>query len=64
MSVGIVFETHSTSTDNESGSATGWQQGELAKCGKQQAEELGERRRDDGISAVFTSDLRARGRDC
>ena len=57
MSVGIVFETHSTSTDNESGLATGWQQGELAKCGKQQAEELGERRRDDRISAVFTSDL-------
>ena len=57
MSVGIVFETHSTSTDNEPGLATGWQQGELAKCGKQQAEELGERRRDDGISAVFTSDL-------
>lgn len=58
MSVGIVFETHSTSTDNESGLATGWLQGELAESGKQQAEELGARRRADGISAVFTSDLR------
>jgi broad specificity phosphatase PhoE len=53
----IVFETHSTSVDNERGIATGWLPGLLSGSGKRQAKELGERRRDDGISAVYTSDL-------
>ena len=57
MSVEIVFETHSTSVDNERGLATGWLQGELSERGRQQARELGERRCEDGVSAVFTSDL-------
>ena len=58
MSVAVVFETHSTSVDNERGIATGWNQGELSATGREQARELGERRRDDGIAVVFTSDLR------
>ncbi len=58
MSVAVVFETHSTSVDNELGIATGWNQGELSEAGRAQARSLGERRRDDGLSAVFTSDLR------
>lgn len=53
----IVYETHSTSTDNEAGVATGWNQGRLSEAGRQQARELGERRRDDGIAVVITSDL-------
>jgi broad specificity phosphatase PhoE len=57
MSVEIVFETHSTSTDNEAGIATGWLDGELSSTGRQQARALGARRRADGIAAVFTSDL-------
>jgi broad specificity phosphatase PhoE len=57
MSVEIVYETHSTSTDNEAGIATGWLDGALSARGRQQARELGARRRDDGIAAVFTSDL-------
>jgi broad specificity phosphatase PhoE len=57
MSVEIVFETHSTSTDNEAGIATGWLEGALSPTGRQQARELGARRRADGIAAVFTSDL-------
>jgi broad specificity phosphatase PhoE len=57
MSVEIVFETHSTSTDNEAGIATGWLDGALSARGRQQARELGARRRDDEIAAVFTSDL-------
>jgi alpha-ribazole phosphatase/probable phosphoglycerate mutase len=55
--VEIVFETHSTSTDNEAGIATGWRQGRLSETGRRQARELGDRRRQDGIAAVFTSDL-------
>ena len=57
MTVEVVFETHSTSVDNERGIATGWLRGRLSERGKRQAEELGRRRRDDGLGAVFTSDL-------
>jgi len=57
MAVDVVFETRSTSTDNESGHATGWLPGTLSTLGRDQARELGARRRDDGIAAVFASDL-------
>jgi broad specificity phosphatase PhoE len=56
--VAVVFETHSTSEDNEAGIATGWLPGRLSEHGREQARELGERRRDDGLAVVFTSDLR------
>ena len=55
--VRIVFETHSLTIDNERGIATGWLGGALSPRGHALAEELGERRRDDGIDAVFVSDL-------
>lgn len=57
MSVELVFETHATSGDNERGLATGWRPGHLSATGREQARELGLRRADDGISAIFTSDL-------
>jgi len=53
----IVFETHSWSEDNERGYATGWLPGKLSSQGRQLAAELGKRRRHDGLTAVFTSDL-------
>jgi broad specificity phosphatase PhoE len=56
--VELVYETHSISIDNERGIATGWHPGELSAEGRRLAEELGKRRRDDGIACVFTSDLR------
>jgi broad specificity phosphatase PhoE len=58
MSIQIVFETHSISEDNEKGIATGWHQGRLSDEGRLRAKALGERRRNDGLHAVFTSDLR------
>jgi 2,3-bisphosphoglycerate-dependent phosphoglycerate mutase len=58
MAVEIVFETHSWGTDNDRGIATGWLPGALSDRGRALAAELGHRRRDDGIAAVFTSDLR------
>jgi len=58
VSVAVVFETHSTSEDNEAGIATGWLPGRLSPRGREQARELGQRRRDDGLSVVFASDLR------
>ena len=57
MTVDVVYETHSTSEDNEAGIATGWLPGRLSAAGRERARELGERRRDDGIAVVFTSDL-------
>jgi broad specificity phosphatase PhoE len=54
----LVYETHSTTRDNEQGIATGWLPGELSERGRERALELGRRRRDDGIDVVFSSDLR------
>ncbi|MHA6759043.1 histidine phosphatase family protein [Streptacidiphilus sp. PAMC 29251] len=54
----IIFETHSSTTDNEAGIATGWLPGELSPTGRLQAADLGTRRRGDGITAVFSSDLK------
>jgi broad specificity phosphatase PhoE len=58
MPIDIVFETHALTEDNERGIATGWLPGRLSEEGRVNAAELGRRRRDDGIAAVFTSDLR------
>jgi broad specificity phosphatase PhoE len=57
VSVAVVFETHSITTDNEAGLATGWLAGRLSEHGRVLATELGRRRRYDGIAAVFASDL-------
>jgi len=53
----IVFETHSTTTDNERWVASGWLDGQLSPLGQRQAKDLGERRAEDEIVAVFCSDL-------
>ncbi|MEU8284749.1 histidine phosphatase family protein [Micromonospora sp. NPDC048905] len=58
MPTEIVFETHSWSEDNDRGLATGWLPGRLSSRGRALAADLGQRRRGDGIEAVFTSDLR------
>ena len=62
MALTVVFETHSTTEDNERGRATGWLGGRLSATGRDQARALGDRRRDDGIDAVASSDL-ARARE-
>ena len=53
----LVYETHSTTTDNEERRATGWLPGVLSPAGLEQARMLGKRRRTDGLDAVFSSDL-------
>ena len=58
MALQLVYETHSISEDNERGIATGWLPGRLSAQGRLLARQLGERRRDDGLACVFTSDLR------
>jgi 2,3-bisphosphoglycerate-dependent phosphoglycerate mutase len=57
MSVQVVYETHSTSEDNEQGFATGWLGGTLAPVGREQARRLGQRRRNDDVDIVIASDL-------
>lgn len=57
MAVQLVYETHAITTDNEAGIATGWLPGRLSERGRETAAELGARRRDDGLAAVFVSDL-------
>ena len=57
MAIELVFETHSTTVDNEQGRATGWLPGQLSQRGQTQAWRLGRRRMDNGITAVFCSDL-------
>jgi len=56
--VEIVFETHSTSEDNERGIASGWLDAGLSDRGRSLAHELGERRRRNGINLAFSSDLK------
>ena len=53
----IVFESHSTSADNERWIASGWLDPSLSPLGRRQAKELGDRRAEDEIVAVFCSDL-------
>jgi len=57
VAIELVFETHSTTEDNEQGRATGWMPGRLSQRGRMHARQLGQRRTSDGITAVFSSDL-------
>jgi broad specificity phosphatase PhoE len=57
MTIQLVYETHSITTDNEAGIATGWLPGVLSERGVESARELGRRRRHDGIDAIYASDL-------
>jgi broad specificity phosphatase PhoE len=58
LTVEIIFEYHSTSEDNEAGVASGWRDPALSPKGRQQAADLGQRRRGERIDAVFCSDLK------
>lgn len=54
----IIFETHSTSLDNEAGVASGHWDVDLSARGEREAVALGERRRPDRPDIVYASDLR------
>lgn len=53
----LIFESHSTSCDNEKGVASGILDCPLSRLGKDQAEELGKRHRESGAEVVYCSDL-------
>ncbi|GAA1714350.1 hypothetical protein GCM10009745_73290 [Kribbella yunnanensis] len=56
MTTKLIYETHSTTLDNENGIATGWLPGELSAEGRRHSAELGAR--NQGVDVVFSSDLR------
>jgi 2,3-bisphosphoglycerate-dependent phosphoglycerate mutase len=58
MPIEVVFEMHALTEDNERGVATGWLPGRLSDRGRRNAAAMGQRRRHDGITAIFSSDLR------
>jgi alpha-ribazole phosphatase/probable phosphoglycerate mutase len=53
----IIFESHSTTEDNETKLAAGWYDVALSKSGEQQAKQLGERYAGQSFDAIFCSDL-------
>ena len=53
----IYFVTHSTTTDNEAGVASGWKDVELSQFGIRQARELGNRFGDIKLDLICCSDL-------
>lgn len=55
--VTIIFETHSTTEDNEAKLAAGWYDVALSEIGKTQAKQLGERYEGQFFDAIFCSDL-------
>lgn len=57
MSVQIIFESHSTSLDNEKDLASGWNDVELSELGRQQAADLGRRRGVEQFEVIFCSDM-------
>lgn len=53
----IIFESHSTTTDNETKKAAGWNDVQLALSGQKQAWQMGERYQNQHFDAIFCSDL-------
>lgn len=53
----IIFESHSTTFDNEAHLSSGHNDVELSPLGILQAKELGERRKNEHFDAIFCSDL-------
>lgn len=53
----ILFETHSTTIDNEAKLAAGWFDVALSEMGEQQARDLGKRHAKEHFDIIFCSDL-------
>lgn len=55
--INIIFETHSTTFDNEQHLSSGHNDVALSPLGERQAKELGGRYKEDHFDAIFCSDL-------
>lgn len=58
MSIRITYFVHGTTTDNEKGLATGWEQGRLSDLGIEQSRKLPTLLKQDDFDIVFCSDLK------
>lgn len=58
MSVKITYFVHGTTTDNEKGIPSGWNDSELSELGIEQAKELRDQTEDVVFDVVFCSDLK------
>lgn len=56
--VTVIFEAHSTSTDNENNVASGWADSRLSPLGIDQSKQMSQRYAGQQIDAVFCSDLK------
>ena len=56
--VKIIFESHSTTFDNENHLSSGWNDVALSDLGNKQSIELGERYNNENFDAIFCSDLK------
>jgi len=54
----IIFESHSTSFDNENHISSGWNDVDLSELGNKQSIELGDRHKNENFDAIFCSDLK------
>lgn len=57
MAIDVIYETHSTSEDNERGVASGWAHSCLSATGRKQARALGDRRRETAEIAFAGSSI-------
>jgi len=57
MSIKLIYFVHGTTTDNEQGISTGWNEGELSELGEKQSKELAAQIKDGKFDAIFCSDL-------
>ncbi len=58
MAIHITYFVHGTTTDNEQGLASGWNDVDLSEKGVEQAKNLGAYYEDTHFDAVFCSDLK------
>jgi len=58
MSLNITYFVHGTTTDNEVGNRSGWNNVELSQLGIQQAKELAFQTENKVFDVVFCSDLK------
>ncbi len=58
MSTKITYFVHGTTTDNEKGLATGWEQGELSALGIEQSKKLSILLEESNLDVIFCSDLK------
>ena len=56
----VIFESHSTTKDNEAGTAAGWYDVELSDLGKKQAKQMGERYKDQTFDAIYNAHTKPR----